>query len=194
MKIRGNTVGTTLKPEKAVVKCQNLTREEKAQARANIGVNDTLTVTINEDVASHTAAEIYAHVQSGGTAVCKASETAFYNLSYVDSSYVLFSFVEDDAHVYGVKILADGSYENIGFSLGDAISILPKVTTDDNGKFLQVAEGVWVAVDAVPQMQALIDSYIEEKFPAMTQAEYDALAEAGTVDESKYYMIVGEST
>ncbi len=37
MKIRGNTVGTTLKPEKAVVKCQNLTEEEKAQARENIG-------------------------------------------------------------------------------------------------------------------------------------------------------------
>ena len=37
MKIRGNTVGTTLKPEQAVVKCQNLTEEQKAQARANIG-------------------------------------------------------------------------------------------------------------------------------------------------------------
>lgn len=37
MKIRGNTVGTPIKPEKAVVKCQNLTEEEKAQARANIG-------------------------------------------------------------------------------------------------------------------------------------------------------------
>lgn len=37
MKIRGNTVGTPIKPEKAVVKCQNLTEEEKAQARQNIG-------------------------------------------------------------------------------------------------------------------------------------------------------------
>lgn len=36
-KIRGNTVGTTLKPEQAILKCQNLTEEEKAQARANIG-------------------------------------------------------------------------------------------------------------------------------------------------------------
>lgn len=52
MKIRGNTVGTTLKPEKAIVKCQNLTEVEKAQARDNIGavgaddiryVQDTLT-------------------------------------------------------------------------------------------------------------------------------------------------------
>ena len=37
MKIRGNTVGTPIKPEKVVVKCQNLTEEEKAQARENIG-------------------------------------------------------------------------------------------------------------------------------------------------------------
>lgn len=37
MKIRGNTISTPIKPEKAVVKCQNLTDEEKAQARENIG-------------------------------------------------------------------------------------------------------------------------------------------------------------
>lgn len=36
-KIRGNTVGTTIKPEKALVKATNLNEEEKAQARANIG-------------------------------------------------------------------------------------------------------------------------------------------------------------
>lgn len=39
MKIRGNTVGTTLKPERAIVKCQNLTEEQKAKARENIGVD-----------------------------------------------------------------------------------------------------------------------------------------------------------
>lgn len=37
MKIRGNVVGTTLRPDKALVKATNLTEEEKAQARANIG-------------------------------------------------------------------------------------------------------------------------------------------------------------
>ena len=37
MKIRGNTIGTTLKPEKNLVKATDLTEEEKAQARANIG-------------------------------------------------------------------------------------------------------------------------------------------------------------
>ena len=37
MKIRGNTVGTTLRPEKNLVKATDLTPEEQAQARANIG-------------------------------------------------------------------------------------------------------------------------------------------------------------
>lgn len=37
MKIRGTTVSTTIKPERVLVKCENLTEDEKAQARANIG-------------------------------------------------------------------------------------------------------------------------------------------------------------
>lgn len=37
MKIRGNTIGTTMRPERTVVKCEKLTEEEKAIARANIG-------------------------------------------------------------------------------------------------------------------------------------------------------------
>lgn len=41
MKIRGNTVGTTMKPDKALVKATNLTAEEQAQARANIGAKTT---------------------------------------------------------------------------------------------------------------------------------------------------------
>lgn len=45
MKIRGNTVGTTLRPDKVIVKATNLTEKEKAQARANIGVAGSLVVT-----------------------------------------------------------------------------------------------------------------------------------------------------
>ena len=37
MKIRGNTVGTPIKPEKNLIKATDLTEEEKAQARENIG-------------------------------------------------------------------------------------------------------------------------------------------------------------
>lgn len=37
MKIRGNTIGTPMKPDKILVKAQNLTEEQKRQARKNIG-------------------------------------------------------------------------------------------------------------------------------------------------------------
>ena len=37
MKIRGNTIGTPIKPEKNILKATDLTAEEQAQARANIG-------------------------------------------------------------------------------------------------------------------------------------------------------------
>lgn len=37
-KIRGNVIGTPIKPEKSIVKATDLTDEQKAQARANIGV------------------------------------------------------------------------------------------------------------------------------------------------------------
>lgn len=40
MKIRGVTVGTPIKPEKIVVKATDLTPEQKAQARENIGAVD----------------------------------------------------------------------------------------------------------------------------------------------------------
>lgn len=37
MKIRGNTIGTPIKPEKNIIKATDLTEAEKAQARENIG-------------------------------------------------------------------------------------------------------------------------------------------------------------
>ena len=37
MKIRGNTVGTPIKPKQVLVKCEDLTPEEQAQVREKIG-------------------------------------------------------------------------------------------------------------------------------------------------------------
>ena len=37
MKIRGNIVGTNQKPEKVLVRATDLTEDQKAQARENIG-------------------------------------------------------------------------------------------------------------------------------------------------------------
>ena len=70
---------------------------------------------------------------------------------------------------------------------------LPKVTDKDNGKFLQAAGGAWVAVDAVPQVTAIIANYLDAAFIPVTQDEYEALDAAGAVDPNKYYMIVGDS-
>lgn len=38
---------------------------------------------------------------------------------------------------------------------------------------------------------AVVDACIDTKFVPISAADYAALVEAGTVDESKYYMIVG---
>ena len=50
MAIQGNTVGTTIKPEKNLVKATNLTADEKAQARANIGARSDTWVPTAEEV------------------------------------------------------------------------------------------------------------------------------------------------
>lgn len=273
---------------------QTLTGEQRARVKENSGVQDTLIVTITDDAASHTAAEIYAHIQSGGAAFC-VNGTSCYNLSYVEAGFALFSFVEDDAHVYGVKVHEDGSCETIEFNIADAISVVSSwndlkdkpfyeeneehnilaeqdiafAENPDYGNYAAFVSGytlilgetytvVWDGVahqleaanyeslggvgignagilglgadtgekfcigcigtdlymfsnetnsshkvsiyqnvtSVVPLDEKFlpmdaIDAHIEEKFPSVTQEEYDALVEAGTVDESKYYMIVG---
>lgn len=46
-KIRGAVVGTPIKPEKTLIKATDLTEEQKAQVRANIGA-----VTLDEVLAA----------------------------------------------------------------------------------------------------------------------------------------------
>lgn len=53
MKIRGNTVGTPLRPGMGVVKATSLTKDEQAQARANIGVSTYYSTTREEIGVSH---------------------------------------------------------------------------------------------------------------------------------------------
>lgn len=72
MKIRGTTITTPMKPESVVVKCKNLTEEEQAQARDNIGLGKfVVTLTPNPDGptpeesswrSSHTSMEIAVHI------------------------------------------------------------------------------------------------------------------------------------
>lgn len=111
MKIRGNTVGTTIKPEKTVVKCETLVEEEKAIARANIGASSTIVVTIDENnKASHTPNEIYQHVQNGGLVVLDAGFEMYMNLTSAESYIVHFSYLymtQDTGGADAVAMLAD---------------------------------------------------------------------------------------
>ncbi len=61
MKIRGNTVGTSIKPERSVLNATDLTEEQKAQVRENIGVGASVVekqyeliedITLDEDTSS----------------------------------------------------------------------------------------------------------------------------------------------
>lgn len=69
-----------------------------------------------------------------------------------------------------------------------ASKLPPEVTEEDNGKFLQAVDGAWVAVDAVPQLEAIVSGM----FVSLSQDEYDALVASGAVDANKYYLIVGD--
>lgn len=70
-------------------------------------------------------------------------------------------------------------------------SQLPTVTENDNGSFAQVVNGAWAAVNATQQVAAVVDYRIASLFVPVTQDEYDALVAAGTMDTTKYYLIVG---
>lgn len=77
----------------------------------------TLTVTIDEEgMASHTASEIYAHVQSGGTAVLFRSGD-LYNMNFVSETSICFYCVGSDNYVYMHWINEDGSSGESDFPL-----------------------------------------------------------------------------
>lgn len=80
MKIRGNTVGTNIKPEKVLVKSENLNEEEKAIARANIGAAAVVCVHFDEsnESASMTATEIYEAHKNGNSLVLIDDEQRIY--------------------------------------------------------------------------------------------------------------------
>lgn len=72
-----------------------------------------------------------------------------------------------------------------------AIPLIDKIKPKNGGTFPMVdAEDV-----LMPDGSRLsnIDSYIGGMFVSLSQDEYDALVAAGTVEEGKYYMIVGDS-
>lgn len=66
------------------------------------------------------------------------------------------------------------------------IPLIDKIKPKNNGTFPLVD-----AVDVLMPDGTRLSEYTP--FIPMTQADYDALVTAGTADESKYYVIVGDS-
>lgn len=58
MKIRGNVLGTTIKPERVLVKATDLTEEQKAQARENLGLTGALTNENMEEIVENVIAAL----------------------------------------------------------------------------------------------------------------------------------------
>ena len=73
---------------------------------------------------------------------------------------------------------------------GGGGSGLPAVSAADNGKILQVVNG---APEFVHVADSSVKTYVDGQFVPITQEGYDALVAAGTLDKTKYYMIVGDS-
>lgn len=98
---------------------QALTEEQKAQARQNIGAAaagetgaGTLIVTVTDEVANHTPAEIYTHVQAGGTAVLLYSNI-FFGMTRATTRHAEFSSATDESLIDYVCVNEDGSVERI---------------------------------------------------------------------------------
>lgn len=80
----------------------------------------------------------------------------------------------------------------------DAEKMLPgewAVSTDAKIVRMCFAQGVVARMATYEAFKEYIDAHVvgtvESLFIPITQEEYDALVAAGTVDDSKYYMIVG---
>lgn len=106
-------------PQEAILYIeQSLTDEQKARARENIGAategeaggSNTLIVTITDDVASHTSAEIYAHAQVGSVMLEQNNER--WALNHCDAECAVFEQSLPEESVFmAVYVYTDGSTE-----------------------------------------------------------------------------------
>lgn len=146
MKIRGNTVGTPIKPEKVLVKCQNLTEEEKIMARQNIGAGGSLlTVFTDGDTSSHTPAEIITHVQAGGTVICKDDGGEFYALLYFFDGLVYFGHINKNGTSYGYIIQGKDDVSSRNMRVDASNAVLYTAQTLDDEQKSQARENIGAA-------------------------------------------------
>lgn len=112
MKIRGNTVGTNIKPEKVLVKSENLNEEEKAIARANIGAAAVVCVHFDSTMeASMNAAEIYEAQKKGDSVVLVGDDNFIYHPLIISQEAAIFGSVgvlDDSTIQYIIMIDSNG--------------------------------------------------------------------------------------
>ena len=107
MKIRGNTVGTTLKPERAVVAAKNLTPEQQKQARDNIGASALIVTETNGEL-SHTLEQICNHIKNGGIAYLLA-DYRYMPIIADDNDVIYANFIFDDGFAYYYEAFTVGN-------------------------------------------------------------------------------------
>lgn len=103
---------------------QNLPASLQRQARQNIGANN-LVVTVTDGMASHTPAQIRAHVENGGMAVLSMDEE-FTTLSHCNESNASFVTALDENILMKHVIWEDGTYEYFedAYSLANQVPAL----------------------------------------------------------------------
>jgi len=104
--------------------------------------SSTLTVTVTDGVADHTPAEIYAHVQAGGTVVLLYSDI-YFGMSRVDTRLAEFSSATDENIVDYVRVNEDGSVERYEHTF-----VTPEMLDSAGG----VVSGVEPAEDDIPKV------------------------------------------
>ena len=113
MKIRGSVLGTNIKPEKVLVKATDLTEEQKAQARANIGA-------VENPATEHYYANLssaISDINAGTDSLEVAPASAAVKVLRCDSGKITVKLVEDVSESVQIDISADVDIDLNGHTL-----------------------------------------------------------------------------
>lgn len=91
------------------------------------GGSNTLTVTITDEVASHTSAEIYAHVQSGGTAILDEGGQSYALSDWTEEICCFGSMSAEEGILYTWIVFQDGSCEFFTFACASMTALDEKL-------------------------------------------------------------------
>ena len=146
MKIRGNTIGTNIKPEKTVVKCENLTEEEKAIARANIGAASEEVIGMID--ATLTSEEVIGMIDATLNTIIAQQEEIIGTDS--DAPTITF-YVHNFAHTAEEDMTFEqwigSKYDRDGFGIGPDGTVLDEVgrriyTSDDELAYVKASDKI----------------------------------------------------